>query len=272
MVWLIFATVAYFGIYPGVGHCRVTTGAIMSRKQKKQPSNQTQKPITASPRTPNQHDYIKAIRTSFITFCTGHPGTGKTFLAVAEAIRAIQTQEIKKIIISRPIIGAGESLGYLPGGIDGKVKPYLMPVFDALKEFLSYEKIAQLKNQGKLEINPLAYMRGRTFKDAFVILDEAQNATLSQLKMLLTRLGSNSKIIICGDVKQSDIHVDDLSTCARALKDIKGISHIELASSDIVRHSLIGIITERLEAATKPNGYKGNGNGHSHSNRITQKV
>jgi len=243
----------------------------MSKHRKKRKQPEPVKNRTINPRTLTQSEYIQAIRNSHVTICVGLPGTGKTFLAVSEAVRAIKAQEVRKIIISRPIVEAGESLGYLPGKLEDKAKPYLVPIFDALKEFLTYQEIAQLQNQGKLEICPLAYMRGRTFKDSFIILDEAQNATLAQMKMLLTRLGERSKIIICGDTKQSDIYTKDLAKCAKALKGVNGISFIEFTAKDIVRHSLIGIIIERLEAVehAKPNG---NGSGNGSNNRIMQQV
>ena len=241
----------------------------MPKRRKNKKPRPEQRNITAIPRTANQGKYIEEIRKSSITICIGLPGTGKTFLAVSEAVKAIKAQEVKKIIISRPVVEAGETLGYLPGRIEDKTRPYLIPILDSMKEFLSHQEIAQLQNQGRLEICPLAYMRGRTFKNSFIILDEAQNATLSQMKMILTRLGESSKIVICGDTKQSDIQTDDLTTCARALRNIKGISVVELTRSDIVRHSLTGIIIERIEDAEQSrfgrNGSNGNG-----KNRIKQ--
>lgn len=216
------------------------------------------KQTIVNPKTKNQSVYIHSIRKSFITFCIGQPGTGKTFLAVAEALRALRQKDVKKIIISRPVIEAGEKLGYLPGRIEDKLKPYLVPVFEALKDFVSFQELAQLHNQGKLEICPLAYTRGRTFKDSFLILDEAQNATIGQIKMLLTRLGETSKAVICGDPKQSDIDTDDLIICAKALEGVPSITVVQLGIEDIIRHKLLGEIVQRLEDAET---HRHNGNG-----------
>ena len=238
------------------------------RRQEARNKPETRPLPTFRPRSQNQAKYLRAIQSSHITICTGYPGTGKTFLAVAEACRMLTTNQINKIILSRPVIEAGERLGFLPGKLEEKAKPYLMPIFDILKQFFSYQQITTMQNSGVLEISPLAYMRGRTFTNSVVILDEAQNANLKQFKMLLTRIGPEGKIIICGDTKQSDIDADDLSALVETLKGVDRITSVQMQKEDIVRHPLIAVIVDRIEeleyklAHPPIIPYSGNGNGH----------
>lgn len=196
------------------------------------------------PKTQGQDVYVKAIRSNTITFCIGLPGTGKTFLACMEAVNQLKQRKVERIIITRPIIEAGEHIGFLPGTLEEKTKPYLLPVIEGLQAFLNGEKE---KNQRCIEISPLAYMRGRTFSNSFVILDEAQNATYEQLKMFITRIGNGTKMIITGDLSQSDIGGHGLQTFIDRLDQLANIGIVRLTASDIVRHPIIGAILERLD-------------------------
>lgn len=197
-----------------------------------------------------QKKYIDTLDKSSIVFVTGSAGTGKTFLATAYAINLLKKNIIKKIIITRPAVEAGEKLGFLPGDLKEKVDPYLIPIYDALFSFLGKENVDKLIEKGVIEIAPLAYMRGRTLDDAFIILDEAQNTTLNQMKMFITRLGFKSKMVITGDITQIDLPQNQQSGLVEAtkiLKDIEGISHIHFTKNDVMRHPLVSKIIERYE-------------------------
>ncbi|MCK5126342.1 MAG: PhoH family protein [candidate division Zixibacteria bacterium] len=213
-----------------------------------------------SPRTVGQKHYIKAIEKNDIVFGIGPAGTGKTFLAVAQAVAELKAKKKKRIILVRPAVEAGESLGFLPGDIRAKIDPYLRPVYDALHELMPAEKITKLIDLGIIEICPLAFMRGRTLNRSFVILDEAQNTTVAQMKMFLTRLGEGSKAVITGDITQIDLDKKTPSGLVKIQKiftDIKGIKYIYLTSKDVVRHRLVQDIINayaRYEKKAKDKG------------------
>jgi phosphate starvation-inducible protein PhoH and related proteins len=201
-------------------------------------------------KTLGQRQYIHAIRKHDLVFGIGPAGTGKTYLAVVMAVHALKNGEVKKIILTRPAVEAGESLGFLPGDLKEKVDPYLRPLYDALHDVLGAEHTARLIERGTIEIAPLAYMRGRTLDDAFVILDEAQNTTQAQMKMFLTRLGFDSKMIITGDRSQVDLPrgvESGLISSERILKNVKGVSFIYLEQADVVRHPLVAKIINAYE-------------------------
>ena len=205
-------------------------------------------------KTLGQKKYIEAIRQNTITFGVGPAGTGKTYLAVAMAVRAFRAHEINRIILTRPAVEAGEKLGFLPGDLQNKVDPYLRPLYDALFDMLGSENYQRYLERGNIEVAPLAYMRGRTLDDSFIILDEAQNTTPEQMKMLLTRLGQNSKAVITGDVTQIDLpdKRSGLIEATRILKGISGIATVQLSDKDVVRHRLIQEIIKAYEAAAHP--------------------
>ncbi|MTI70886.1 MAG: PhoH family protein [Firmicutes bacterium] len=215
--------------------------------------------ITASgkslkPKTLGQKRYIDAVRSNDVVFGIGPAGTGKTYLAVAMAIKAFKNNEVDRIILTRPAVEAGEKLGFLPGDLQDKVDPYLRPLYDALFDILGAESFLKQRERGLIEIAPLAYMRGRTLDSAFVILDEAQNTTKEQMKMFLTRLGFGSKAIITGDVTQIDLprgKKSGLKQVSKILNDIKGIEFIYLNKSDVVRHKLVQNIIEAYEKHEK---------------------
>ena len=199
------------------------------------------------PKTHGQKVYVDAVRDNTMVFGIGPAGTGKTYLAMACAIEALQSGSVRRIILTRPAVEAGERLGFLPGDLTAKVDPYLRPLYDALYEMLGPEETARLMERGTIEIAPLAYMRGRTLNDAFVVLDEAQNTTPEQMKMFLTRLGFNSKMVVTGDVTQIDLDggkPSGLRTIRRVLKHVQGIGFIELTGADVVRHRIVEAIVE----------------------------
>ncbi len=201
-------------------------------------------------KTPNQIQYVKSARENDICFAIGPAGTGKTYLAVALAIAALKKGEVKKIILARPAVEAGESLGFLPGDFKEKIDPYLRPLYDALEDMLPYEQLKNYIEKGIIEIVPLAYMRGRTLNNAYVILDEAQNATGMQMKMFLTRLGPNSKAIITGDITQIDLpsySQSGLVQVKEILKNVDGVSFVYFDKSDVVRHKLVKDIIDAYE-------------------------
>lgn len=193
-------------------------------------------------RSARQQDYIDAIRSHDIVFAIGPAGTGKTYLAIASALAAMRSGAIERIFISRPVVEAGENLGFLPGDLQEKIEPYLRPIFDALRDMIGQERVARLIGSGVIEIAPLAYMRGRTLERAFAILDEAQNCSVGQMKMFLTRLGEGSKAVVTGDVTQIDLADPDRSGLVAArsiLAEIEGIAFISFGEEDVVRHRLV---------------------------------
>ncbi|HEV8150017.1 MAG TPA: PhoH family protein [Gemmatimonadales bacterium] len=195
-----------------------------------------------SPKTPGQRDYVHAMATTDIVVSIGPAGTGKTYLAVAKAVEAMARKRVKRIILARPAVEAGESLGFLPGDIQAKVDPYLRPLYDALEDMMPPERVQKALEQRTIEIAPLAYMRGRTLSDAFIILDEAQNATGLQMKMFLTRLGVNSKVVVTGDKTQIDLpkrEESGLIQIERILPGIDGIAFCYLGDADVIRHRLV---------------------------------
>lgn len=202
------------------------------------------------PKTSGQKRYVDAIRSHTITFGIGPAGTGKTYLAMACAVAALKRKQVARIILTRPAVEAGESLGFLPGTLSEKVDPYLRPLYDALLDMMDIEKSAALIERGVIEVAPLAYMRGRTLNDSFVILDEAQNTTPQQMKMFLTRLGFNSKVVVTGDVTQLDLPkgISGLRDVRNILTNIDDISFQELESRDVVRHKLVQRIVNAYEA------------------------
>ena len=207
------------------------------------------------PRTPGQARYVQAIRGNDLTFAVGPAGTGKTYLAVALSVEALKQQTVRKIVLVRPAVEAGENLGFLPGDMQSKINPYLRPLLDALREMIDHEQIRQFMEQQVIEVLPLAYMRGRTLNNAFIILDEAQNSTIAQMKMFLTRMGEHSKIVVSGDVTQIDLPTPSRSGLTDALKrlqKIPGIAQIQLHKSDIVRHPLVQKIVEAYEGQSPP--------------------
>lgn len=203
------------------------------------------------PKTLGQKVYIDAIRNQDIVFGIGPAGTGKTYLAVVMAVNALVTNQVQRIVLARPAIEAGENLGFLPGDLQEKVDPYLRPLYDALYEVLGVKKVNELLEKEVIEIAPLAYMRGRTLKDSFVILDEAQNTTSAQMKMFLTRLGVNSKAVINGDITQVDLpnrKTSGLNQARELLADISGIEFVHLTNKDVVRHQLVQKIITAYES------------------------
>lgn len=202
------------------------------------------------PKTVGQSEYVQAIDDNTVVFGIGPAGSGKTYLAVAKAVQALQTKQVSRIILTRPAVEAGEKLGFLPGTLNDKIDPYLRPLYDALRDMLDPEMIPKLMEAGIIEVAPLAYMRGRTLNDAFVILDEAQNTTPAQMKMFLTRLGFGSKIVVTGDISQVDLphgQVSGLRIVRRILRNVEDIHFADLGAKDVVRHQLVGRIVNAYE-------------------------
>ncbi|QDU87026.1 PhoH-like protein [Pirellulimonas nuda] len=210
-----------------------------------------QKPgVTIRPRTPGQAKYVDAIRAHDMVFCVGPAGCGKTYLAVAAAIEALREQRVRKIVLVRPAVEAGENLGFLPGDLQAKINPYLRPLLDALGEMLDADQLKRYMAEDVIEVAPLAYMRGRTLNGAFIIMDEGQNTTVSQMKMFLTRMGADSKVVISGDTSQIDLPPHTRSGLIDALvrlSDIPGIASTQLTTADIVRHPLVQAIVDAYE-------------------------
>lgn len=205
------------------------------------------------PKTVGQRKYLEAIANNDIVFAIGPSGTGKTYLAVAFAISALKRGQVHRIILTRPAVEAGEELGFLPGDLEAKVSPYLRPLYDSIVDMLPGDEIQRLISAGRIEVAPLAYMRGRTLNDSFVILDEAQNTTHTQMKMFLTRLGAKAKAVITGDITQVDLKRDNssLQTVQRLLANIQGIAFVPLDKTDVVRHRLVKEIIEAYENAAQ---------------------
>ena len=209
-------------------------------------------PGRAKPKTSGQRRYVQAIAANPITFGIGPAGTGKTYLAVAMAVQALTERRVKRIILTRPAVEAGEKLGFLPGDLAAKIDPYLRPLLDALYDMMPGERIDALLEQGTIEVAPLAFMRGRTLNDAFIILDEAQNTTAEQMKMFLTRMGFDSKVVVTGDITQTDLPgtvPSGLAVAQRLLAGIDGIDFIRFQASDVVRHPLVAKIITAYESA-----------------------
>jgi phosphate starvation-inducible PhoH-like protein len=206
------------------------------------------------PRSPGQSDYVRAIRDNDMVFCAGPAGCGKTYLAVAMAVNALRTERVRKIVLVRPAVEAGEKLGFLPGDIFAKVNPYLRPLLDALNDILDFETVKRYMEKDVIEIVPLAFMRGRTLNQTFIILDEGQNTTITQMKMFLTRMGDDSKIVVTGDVTQIDLpgHVPSgLTDAMERLAGIDNVGRVVLTGQDIVRHPLVREVVRAYELTEK---------------------
>jgi phosphate starvation-inducible PhoH-like protein len=210
-----------------------------------------------APKTVNQRRYVEAIERNDLVFGIGPAGTGKTYLAVAMGVAALMGKKVSRIILTRPAVEAGERLGFLPGTLQEKIDPYLRPLYDALFDMLETEKVERLLERGTIEIAPIAFMRGRTLNDSFIIADEAQNATCEQMKMMLTRQGFNSKMVVTGDVTQIDLPLgkrSGLLEAADVLKDVEGISFVQFDERDVVRHALVQRIVKAYEKYTDSTG------------------
>ena len=212
------------------------------------------KKVIIKPKSHNQKMFIDTINSNTITFGIGAAGTGKTFLAVSCAVNALEKGLVKKIVLVRPAIEAGEKLGFLPGDLAEKIDPYLQPLYDSLYECLGFDNVNKLQEKNVIEIAPLAYMRGRTLNDAFIILDEAQNTTISQMQMFLTRIGYGSTTVVTGDVSQIDLPKDShsgLKDCLEFILDIKGIDAVEFGPRDVMRHKIVSSIVSEYEKRKK---------------------
>jgi len=210
-------------------------------------------------KTVGQRAYVDAVRSHELTLAVGPAGTGKTYLAMCLAVVALKNKEIERIVLTRPAVEAGEKLGFLPGDMSQKVDPYLRPLYDALYELMGTDSYQKLTERGTVEVAPLAFMRGRTLNDAFIILDEAQNATPEQMKMFLTRLGANSRCVVTGDISQTDLPKDKRSGLSEAidvLRDVSGVAVVELTALDVVRHELVQRIVRAYERYEKNGGKK----------------
>jgi phosphate starvation-inducible PhoH-like protein len=212
------------------------------------------------PKTSGQKEYVESIDKNTIVFGIGPAGTGKTYLAMAKAVQALQRKEVSRIILTRPAVEAGERLGFLPGTLSEKIDPYLRPLFDALHEMLDPDAVPKMIATGTIEVAPLAYMRGRTLNDSFIILDEAQNTTAEQMKMFLTRLGFNSKMVITGDITQIDLPggVSGLRVASKVLANVDDVYFSKMSSSDVIRHPLVGKIVDAYDKADAANAKKAN--------------
>ena len=207
--------------------------------------------LKVTARSPNQRRLVEAIRDHDMVFAVGPAGTGKTYTAVAMAVAALKDRRVKKIILTRPAVEAGENLGFLPGDLKEKLDPYLQPLYDALTDMLPYERVADHMEKGVIEVAPLAFMRGRTLDKAFVILDEAQNATAAQMKMFLTRMGKDAKFVVTGDGSQVDLPRNQRSgllDSLRILRDVSGIAIVKLTGVDVIRHRLVSAVIDRFDA------------------------
>jgi phosphate starvation-inducible protein PhoH and related proteins len=225
-------------------------------REKESPALMIPRRSELTARTARQAEYLQHMRTSDITFCVGPAGTGKTFLAVAAAVDALERDTVKRIILTRPAVEAGEKLGFLPGDLAQKVDPYLRPLYDALYDLMGYDKVNRSFERGAIEIAPLAFMRGRTLNGAFVILDEAQNTTPEQMKMFLTRIGFGSKAVVTGDVTQIDLakgQASGLIEARNVLAGVRGIAITEFRSEDVVRHPLVQAIVDAYERHGRKN-------------------
>lgn len=245
-------------ITPEMVHLAVQESRVLEQDDEPAPSLPYGKEVTVKtkrglikPRSPNQAQYIANIVRHDISFGIGPAGTGKTYLAVAAAVDALERQEIRRILLTRPAVEAGEKLGFLPGDLSQKVDPYLRPLYDALFEMLGFERVEKLMERNVIEVAPLAYMRGRTLNDAFIILDEAQNTTTGQMKMFLTRIGFNSKAVVTGDITQVDLPRSTKSGLRHALEVLQGVDGLSFnffESKDVVRHPVVARIVQAYEA------------------------
>lgn len=245
-------------ITPEMVHLTVQESRVLEQDDDEAPSQPYGKEVTVKtkrglikPRSPNQAQYISNIVRHDISFGIGPAGTGKTYLAVAAAVDALERQEIRRILLTRPAVEAGEKLGFLPGDLSQKVDPYLRPLYDALFEMLGFERVEKLMERNIIEVAPLAYMRGRTLNDAFIILDEAQNTTTEQMKMFLTRIGFNSKAVVTGDITQVDLPRSTKSGLRHALEVLQGVDGLSFnffESKDVVRHPVVARIVQAYEA------------------------
>lgn len=211
----------------------------------------TQSRKSVAPRSANQERYLDLIAHNSLTFGSGPAGTGKTFLAVTAAVRALRAGQCRRLVITRPVVEAGERLGFLPGDLAAKLNPYMRPIYDALGELIDFEEVTKLEEAGVIEIAPLAYMRGRTLARSFVILDEGQNTSVSQMKMFLTRMGEGSRMVVTGDPSQSDLDREQrsgFSDAIRRLRGFQGVGVLEFTTADIVRHPLVEQIVKAYEA------------------------
>ena len=219
----------------------------MTSKKKKTNRNNSRKKL--SPKTENQADYIRDMVESHITICSGPAGSGKTAVCVGLACEYLLDQKVNKIVVTRPVVESGSGLGYLPGGFDEKIQPYLVPIIEEMNAYLGRDGFKALKESGCIEICPLEFMRGRNFHESFMILDEAQNATFDQIKMFITRIGRRSKAVINGDVRQTDLPLrmqGGMEFCMDRLEDLHGVAVCELDDSDIIRHDIISKVLARL--------------------------
>lgn len=225
----------------------------MSRRRQSTPRDEQRKnsgfkPRSLEARTPNQKEYILSVVHNDITFCFGPAGTGKTHVAAGMAVQMLKRKEIERIIVCRPVVSVGKDIGFLPGTLQDKISPYLIPLFDEFSYYLERQKLRELVAEQVIEMVPLSMMRGRTFNDSFIILDEAQNASYSEIRMLLTRIGQDSTLVLSGDLRQSDLPVEQqgsLEEIGNKIRHLRGIGMIELTEEDVVRHSLIAQI-ERI--------------------------
>ncbi len=234
----------------GVDGAVETLEAPAPRKAPATEATEARLPGRTRPKTAGQRRYVNAIANSPITFGLGPAGTGKTYLAVAMAVESLMANRVKRIILTRPAVEAGERLGFLPGDLQAKIDPYLRPLYDALHDMLPADKVERLLEQGTIEVAPLAFMRGRTLNDAFIILDEAQNTTPEQMKMFLTRMGFNSKVVVTGDTTQTDLPTtiqSGLTTASAILQGIDGIEFQHFSKADVVRHPLVAEIVLAYE-------------------------
>lgn len=250
---------------PAAGGRRASDKAQPGRSERRSPNRVfIPRPRAVAPRGENQRKYLEAIEKNALTFGVGAAGTGKTFLAVVSAVRALREGTVRRLIVTRPVVEAGEKLGFLPGDVAAKLNPYTRPVYDALFELIGFDDVHELEEAGVIEIAPLAYMRGRTLSNAFVILDEAQNTTIGQMKMFLTRLGEHSKMVVTGDPTQTDLDDERRSgfvDATRRLRGFDGTAVIEFTAKDIVRHPLVAKIVKAYEAPTRPGTSDGKGGG-----------
>ncbi|MDO4258633.1 MAG: PhoH family protein [Actinomycetaceae bacterium] len=257
---------------PGVAHAisMLTSAALASR-----PADEilSVRGRSIRPKSPGQAEYVEAIERSTIVFGIGPAGTGKTYLAMARAVHALLSGQVRRIVLTRPAVEAGENLGFLPGTLTDKIDPYLRPLYDALGEMLDSDTLPKLMAAGTIEVAPLAYMRGRTLNDSFIILDEAQNTTVAQMKMFLTRLGFNSQIVVTGDISQIDLaggQRSGLAAVPEILDGVEGIEFCYLTSADVVRHEIVGQIIdayERWDARAQQREYARRDRGSAHTDR-----